>query len=144
MRDAGLVELTAVHVNHQLNPAADAWARFCRTLCRGYGIPLSVKKVEVKRGNSLEAAARAARYGVFAGIKCEALVLAHNQDDQVETLLLQLLRGSGVKGVSAMPEFRIEKPALLRPLLDVPRSEIVAYARARKLALIAAHRAHAP
>ncbi len=132
----GGVELTAVHVNHQLNPAADAWARFCRTLCRGYGIPLSVKKVEVKRGNSLEASARAARYSVYAGVKCDAIALAHNQDDQVETLLLQLLRGSGVKGVSAMPEFRIEKPALLRPLLDVPRSEIVAYARARKLAWV--------
>jgi len=132
----GGIELTAVHVNHQLNPAADAWARFCRTLCRSHGIPLSVKKVAVKRGNSLEASARAARYTVYAGVKCDAVALAHNQDDQVETLLLQLLRGSGVKGVSAMPEFRTEKPALLRPLLDVPRSEIIAYARARKLAWV--------
>lgn len=132
----GGIELTAVHVNHQISPAAGAWARFCRALCRGYGIPLSVNKVEVKRGNSLEAAARAARYAVYAGVKCDAVALAHNQDDQVETLLLQLLRGSGVKGVSAMPEFRIEKPALLRPLLDVPRSEIIAYARARKLAWV--------
>jgi tRNA(Ile)-lysidine synthase len=132
----GGIELAAVHVNHQLNPNAPAWARFCRALCRGYGIPLSVKKVEVKRGNSLEASARAARYAVYAGVQCDAVALAHNQDDQVETLLLQLLRGSGVKGVSAMPEFRIENPALLRPLLDVPRSEIVAYARARKLAWV--------
>ena len=125
--------LTAVHVNHQINPAANAWAKFCRALCRDHAIPLMVKKVEVKKGDSLEAAARAARYAVYAGVKCAAIALAHNQDDQVETLLLQLLRGSGVKGASAMPEFRIEKPVLLRPLLDVPRSEIAAYARARKL-----------
>ena len=125
--------LSAVHVNHQINPSANAWAKFCRVLCRDHAIPLKVKKVEVKKGDSLEAAARAARYAVYAGVKCAAIALAHNQDDQVETLLLQLLRGSGVKGASAMPEFRIEKPVLLRPLLDVPRSEIAAYARARKL-----------
>ena len=147
--------LAAVHVNHQINPAAGKWAAFCRAFCKARGIPLTIKKVEVKRGNSLEAAARAARYGVFAGIKCEAIVLAHNQDDQVETLLLQLLRGAGVKGASAMPEFkpvdsgagikqsgaqsRTRKravtgmPPILRPLLEVPRSDIEAYARSRKL-----------
>lgn len=148
-------ELAAVHVNHQINPAADAWAKFCRALCRGYGVPLTVKKVAVKRGNSLEASARAARYAVYAAMPGAAIVLAHNQDDQVETLLLQLLRGTGVKGASAMPEYRIQdrglriersgaktglnlqssilNPAFLRPLLDAPRSEIAGYARARKL-----------
>ncbi len=138
---SGGFKLTAVHVNHQINPAADAWAKFCRALCRGYGIPLTVKKVEVKRGNSLEASARAARYAVYAAMPCEAIVLAHNQDDQAETLLLQLLRGTGVKGASAMPEFRVERSsakaklntALLRPLLDAPRSEIAGYAQSRKL-----------
>jgi tRNA(Ile)-lysidine synthase len=132
----GAFRLSALHVNHQIHPAADAWARFCRRLCRTLGVALRVHKVAVRRGNSLEAAARSARYAAFAGSKADAIVLAHNQDDQAETLLLQLLRGSGVKGASAMPEFRPEKPALLRPLLDVPRSEIAAYARARKLAWI--------
>ena len=152
--------LAAVHVNHQLNPSAGAWATFCRVLCRGYAIALTVKRVEVRRGNSLEAAARAARYGVYASLRSDAIVLAHNLDDQAETLLLQLLRGTGLKGASAMPEYRVEdrgsriensatrtkakhsaqssirNPALLRPLLDVPRSEIAAYARTRKLAWI--------
>lgn len=132
----GAFRLSAVHVNHQINPAAGAWATFCRRLCRARGVPLTVRTVQVRRGNSLEAAARDARYAVFAGLNAGAVVLAHNQDDQVETLLLQLLRGSGVKGASAMPEFRPDKPALLRPLLEVPRSEIAAYARSRKLVWI--------
>jgi tRNA(Ile)-lysidine synthase len=105
-------ELAALHVNHQIHPAARAWAKFCRALCRRQGIPLSVKTVEVPRGNSLEAGARAARYEAYAAARCDAVVLAHNLDDQAETLLLQLLRGAGVKGASAMPEFRIEDRGL--------------------------------
>ena len=150
--------LAAVHVNHQLSPSANAWAKFCRVLCREYAIPLTVKKVSLKPGNSLEASARKARYAVYAAQRCDAIVLAHNQDDQVETLLLQLLRGTGVKGASAMaeyrnhdsgiriqhdqgagklnPESRILNPAVIRPLLDVPRSEIAAYAKKRKLVWI--------
>jgi tRNA(Ile)-lysidine synthase len=146
-RDHGFT-LTAVHINHQINPAAASWATFCRRLCRRLGVPLIVKKVELVRGNSLEANARAARYAVYAQARGDAVVLAHNLDDQAETVLLQLLRGAGVKGVSAMPEFRIDKRgsagasagskgksefAILRPLLEVPRSEIEAYARMRKL-----------
>jgi tRNA(Ile)-lysidine synthase len=145
----GGFELAAVHVNHQINPAAAQWARFCRALCKTRGIPLTVRRVEVKRGDSLEAAARAARYRVFGGLRGAAVALAHNLDDQAETVLLQLLRGAGVDGVSAMPEFRTGvvnadgrragraksalPPAILRPLLEVPRSEIVAYARRRGL-----------
>ena len=156
-RRAGF-ELAAIHVNHRINPAAGKWASFCRAFCRARGIPLLVKAVEVKRGNSLEAAARAARYAVFSAVKCNVIALAHNQDDQAETLLLQLLRGTGVKGASAMPEYRAEDsrsriersainarsrrrpvagmPAVLRPLLDVPRSEILEYAKSRKLSWI--------
>ena len=138
-------ELAALHVNHQINPAAREWARFCRALCRRHHIPLSVRTVEVPRGNSLEAAARTARYKEYATARCHAVVLAHNLDDQAETVLLQLLRGAGVKGASAMPEFRERAagnargktlPSILRPLLEVPRSEIEAYARARKLAWV--------
>ncbi len=155
--------LAAVHVNHQINPAAASWATFCRRLCRRLNVPLAVKKVELAHGNSLEATARAARYAVYAQLRGDAVVLAHNLDDQAETVLLQLLRGAGVKGVSAMPEIRIGdrgmiidaapdlygrraavlrksnpqssifNPAILRPLLEVPRSEIEAYARARRL-----------
>ena len=147
--------LMALHVNHQINPRAARWAAFCRAVCRVYGIPCKVMRVTVPQGNSLEAQARNARYRAFAALPVDFVVLAHNQDDQAETLLLQLLRGAGVKGLSAMPEVRaavgpihrsslipypsslqtslVHNPSILRPLLNVPRSEIEEYARLRKL-----------
>lgn len=135
--------LTAVHVNHQLSPDAEHWARFCRSLCRARGTPVRILKVEVPRGNSVERAARAARYAAFARVRADHIALAHNLDDQAETVLLQLLRGAGVKGLAAMPSVRKAEgggrkaePAILRPLLDVPRTEIEAYARARRLGWI--------
>lgn len=129
-------QLSAVHVNHGLSPHASIWADFCKRLCRRLGVPLQIVAVEVKRGNSTEAAARAARYGVFAAGGAEPVVLAHNRDDQAETVLLQLLRGAGPRGLSAMPEMKAASggmPAVLRPLLDVPRSVISAYARRHRL-----------
>ena len=96
-------KLSALHINHQLSPNAPRWARFCRALCRARKIPLRVVKVTVPRGNSVEAAARAARHAVFRRLHAQYIALAHNQDDQAETLLLQLLRGAGVKGLAAMP-----------------------------------------
>ena len=155
------VRLSAIYVNHQLSPNASRWAAFCRKVCEARGVPLRVVKVTVRRGNSLEAAARAARYDAFHRLRAEHVALAHNQDDQAETLLLQLLRGAGVKGLAAMPLVRREAggerreakikfqsaarrtphashltPFVIRPLLDVPRSEIERYARQRKLAWI--------
>ena len=127
------IALAALHVNHGLNPAAASWAVFCRRLCRRLGVPLSVRAVTVARGDSLEAAARAARYAAYAATRADAVVLAHTLDDQAETVLLQLLRGAGVQGAAAMPEFRAGPPAILRPLLGAPRSAVDAYARARRL-----------
>lgn len=140
--------LAAIHVNHQLSPHAAAWAAFCRGQCRSRGIRLRTVKVDVPRGDSVEAAARQARYREFGRLRADFVVLAHNQDDQVETLLLQLLRGAGVRGAAAMPVLRGEDrkkkkeqvsgksaagPAILRPLLDVPRSAIERHARRRGL-----------
>ena len=127
-------ELRALHINHQISPNAAQWARFCRALCRAWKIPLTIAKVSVKSGNSLEASARAARYRVFAQQHADCIALAHNQDDQAETLLLQLLRGAGVRGLSAMPVTRTEaNVTFLRPLLDVTRDEIEAYAWKHKI-----------
>lgn len=147
------LRLSAIHVNHQISPNAGTWATFCRKLCRERGIALTVAKATVPRGNSLEAAARAARYDVFVNQRADFVVLAHNQDDQAETVLLQLLRGAGVKGLAAMPVERkarvmaaglnpgsrnkgattVDAPTILRPLLGVPRSVIETYARIRRL-----------
>jgi tRNA(Ile)-lysidine synthase len=104
--------LAAIHVNHGLSPNAARWTAFCRELCRRRAIPLRVRKVAVMRGNSTEAAARTARYAAFRTERAEFIALAHNRDDQAETLLLQLLRGAGAKGLSAMPLLRIEDRGL--------------------------------
>lgn len=127
--------VTAIHVNHGLSPNADRWAAFCRRLCRRFGVPLIVRKVKVlKRGEGLEAAARRARYEVFAKVPAEVLALAHNLDDQAETVLMNLLRGAGRRGASGMPrESRFRGKTLVRPLLDAPREAIAAYAREHRL-----------
>jgi len=150
------VKLSAVHVNHQLSADAGRWCAFCRRFCRARRIPFRSEKVTVTvaRGDSLEAQARAARYEVFARQPCDYVVLAQHQDDQVETLLLQLLRGAGVKGLAGMPVLRqaeggrrkaeaagsthppssfLLRPAILRPLLEVTRADIERYAMARGL-----------
>jgi tRNA(Ile)-lysidine synthase len=129
------LRLSAVHVHHGLSPNADAWAAFCRKLCRQWGIPLSVRKVRVaRRGAGLEAAARTARRAALARVAADAIALAHHLDDQAETVLLNLLRGAGPRGAAAMPAAgRLGDKLLLRPLLGVPRREILAYARAHGL-----------
>jgi tRNA(Ile)-lysidine synthase len=123
--------VSAIHVHHGLSRNADAWAAFCRRLCKRLDVPLTVRKVKVvKRGEGLEAAARAARYEVFKKIPVEVVALAHNLDDQAETVLMNLLRGAGLRGASGMAaESRFHGKKLLRPLLDTSRSEIEAYAR---------------
>jgi tRNA(Ile)-lysidine synthase len=128
--------ISAIHVNHQISPDAARWAAFCRRWCRELGVKLHVVKVDVPRGNSTEAAARAARYAVFAASGADMLLLAHNRDDQAETVLLQLLRGAGPRGLSAMPVLRpgtSRMPAVLRPLLETPRIAIEAYAARHRL-----------
>jgi tRNA(Ile)-lysidine synthase len=131
--------LSAVHVNHQLSPQAGEWARFCGALCDAAGVPLSTRLVEVADdGEGLEAAARRARYAAFAGLDADALALAHQRDDQAETVLLNLRRGGGILGAAAMPAERAlggDRHALrvLRPLLGVSREDIRAYALAHGL-----------
>jgi len=122
------LELRAAHVHHGLSPNADHWARFCRRLCKGLGVPLTVRRVRIPKKN--EAAARSARYGALRKLEFDVLALAHQLDDQAETVLMSLLRGAGPRGASGMPaRGRIDRRVLLRPLLDVPREAIVAYAR---------------
>lgn len=134
--------LAAMHVNHQISPQAAGWADFCSDLCAQYDIPLSVKKVHVARRSKfgLEAAARAARYQAFAELDCDVLLLAHHLDDQVETLLQNLLRGSGLAGAAGMPETRLQGDEtgmlLARPLIEVPRATLLAYARQHDLSWV--------
>ncbi len=124
--------LAAVHVNHHLSPHAQDWAAFCLALCAKRGVPLTIKNVQVPRRSplGLEAAARALRYQVFAELDTDVLLLAHHLDDQAETLLLNLLRGTGVSGAAGMP---LARGRVVRPLIDVPRAALVAYAKKHRL-----------
>ncbi len=121
--------LRALHVNHQLQPGAAAWAAAAARRARAWRVAVQVISVQVprRRGASLEAAARSARYGALAAELApgEALLTAHNQDDQLETVLLQLVRGAGLAGLAAMPEAApFAAGRLLRPLLPVPRASL--------------------
>ncbi len=129
--------LRALHVNHGLNAESGNWEAFCREFCARNGIPIKVRRAEVPAsGGGLENRARAARYGAFTGElqPGECLLLAHHLDDQLETLLLRLLRGAGTHGLSGIPKRRkLGKGALLRPLLGIPRRELADYAKASGL-----------
>jgi tRNA(Ile)-lysidine synthase len=131
--------ITAVHVHHGLSPNADAWAALCAEACAARAVALDVVRVHVDRHapEGLEAAARAARYAVYAARGEAVVALAHHLDDQAETLLLQLLRGTGLRGASAMPELRAlpgSTVRLFRPLLGVARERLRVHAVERNLA----------
>jgi tRNA(Ile)-lysidine synthase len=127
-------DLRAVHVHHGLSSNADDWASFCRATCASLNVPLQIVHVQVplNSGLGLEAAARNARYEVLMKEPADYILLAHHQDDQAETLLLQLMRGAGPKGLSGMAK-QDESRRLLRPLLDIARTELAAFAQQRSL-----------
>ncbi|MGH8324148.1 MAG: tRNA lysidine(34) synthetase TilS, partial [Steroidobacteraceae bacterium] len=131
-------KLRALHVDHGLRPASKYWAEHCRALARRLRVPLKVlvTKVERTRGRSLEAAAREARYRLLASAlePGEVLLTAHHCDDQLETVLLQLFRGSGLPGIAAMPPVApFANGWLARPLLSRSRAELEAWVRERGL-----------
>ena len=142
-------KLTAFHVNHGISPNSNEWEKFCLDLCSKNSIPTETAKLKIRKlsGTSLEANARDARYQEFKNIKADYVILAQHLDDQAETLLLQMLRGAGVKGLGAMPVVRNQMPKIgeqaldtgpqiLRPLLKVSRGEIEDYAQNYKLSWI--------
>jgi tRNA(Ile)-lysidine synthase len=124
-------KISAIHVHHGLSPNAEGWAAFCRRLCSEWRVPLSLRRVRVKRaGKGLEAAAREARYAAFAKLEVDVIALAHHLDDQAETVLMNLLRGAGLRGAGGMrPLAPFEGKVLARPLLDLPRKKLEDHAR---------------
>jgi tRNA(Ile)-lysidine synthase len=133
--------LRALHVNHGLRPASKEWAQHCRSLARRLHVPLKVltTRVERARGESLEAAAREARYRLLASAlePGEVLLTAHHCDDQLETVLLQLFRGSGLPGLAGMPaQAPFARGWLVRPLLSRSRAELEVWAREHELTWI--------
>ncbi|MDH5181823.1 MAG: tRNA lysidine(34) synthetase TilS [Gammaproteobacteria bacterium] len=127
------VVVQAVHVNHGLQARAGEWEQHCQTVCDELNIPLHILRVDAtaQPGESREAAARRARYYAFKSLikSGDMLLLAHHADDQAETLLLQLLRGAGAKGLAAMPGMTEFGGGWLgRPLLHESRANLQHYA----------------
>src|SRR5574340_757373 len=130
--------LSALHVHHGISPRAGAWADFCSELCARHQILLHIERVDIAllRAHGIEAAARKLRHAAFAAQTCDFVALAHHADDQAETMLLQLLRGAGIRGAAAMPMLKpaaANAAATLRPLLDIPRSALLEYAQQHAL-----------
>lgn len=134
---AVLPPLAAVHINHHLSPFADRWQSHCMDQASGLEVPCLTFSVEVDRTqSSVEQAARHARYGVFEELlePEDLLLMAHHGDDQAETVLYRLLRGSGAQGLAGIPVFRpLGQGMLLRPLLSVARSALNTYGRSHQL-----------
>jgi tRNA(Ile)-lysidine synthase len=132
------LKLHAIHIHHGLSPHASDWSAHCKAVCAQLQIDFVERKInlDLQPGQSLEEIAREKRYAVFAEHMQagDVLLTGHHQDDQAETLLLQLLRGSGVKGLAAMP---MTKPFAggvhARPLLMTSRAEIMQYAASHSL-----------
>jgi len=132
--------LRALHVHHGLHPDADRWTAHCERICAALDVGLTVIRVNVAgTGEGPEAAARAARHAAFeSALRAgEVLALAHHRDDQAETFLLRALRASGPDGLAAMRRWRTFGPGRIwRPLLEVDRDALLAYAQAHWLAWI--------
>ncbi|MBU3621541.1 tRNA lysidine(34) synthetase TilS [Polynucleobacter sp. CS-Odin-A6] len=137
-------EVWVFHIHHGLQKPADAWLEFCEKLAKKYGAHFDFRLLHFmdKTQGNIEARARAERYDALTDLCIEHgindLLLAHHQNDQAETILLQLLRGAGVAGLSGMPLERINTAdglsiTLWRPLLNQNRAELEAYAKQHKL-----------
>jgi len=129
------MHLSAIHVHHGLSARADAWAQHCQQICAGLGLELQMAKVAITRqsGKGLEAAARKARLDALLGHPADWILMAHHADDQAETVLHNLLRGTGPRGAAGIPERR---GRVLRPLLSLSRQTLLEYAQAHKLSWI--------
>ena len=131
------LDMTLLHVNHQLNPDADHWAQHCQNMASQWGLPLECITLDSKpHGASIENWARQQRRHIFADKLAQGgvVITAHHQDDQAETLLFRLLRGTGPDGLAAM---RVNSPLangqILRPFLSFSRQTLAAYAQTHQL-----------
>ena len=129
-------KVRAIHINHNLSKHSKHWEIFCKSLCNMQKIKYKNIDISVENTYNIEENARKKRYlALFSGMKDnEILCTAHHQDDQAETLLLQLFRGSGVAGLAAMPKIKkINGCELYRPLLGISRKQIMDYAIANHI-----------
>jgi len=121
-------KLLALHINHQAQPESHAWEEHCQKFCQDRKIHLQTEKVEITiKGEGFEAAARSARLEVFNSFdKNAVIILGHHLDDQIETILFRIFRGTGMKGLSGIKrQSIIGSKVVLRPLLNLTKKEII-------------------
>jgi tRNA(Ile)-lysidine synthase len=124
-------KIKLIHVHHGLSPNADAWALHAQKIADAYDIPIFIERVALDSPGNIESKARQLRYSQFKKHvkQGDALLLAHHEDDQAETLLLNLMRGTGIDGLSGMRACRsFHEGTLLRPLLQISRQSLEEYA----------------
>jgi len=130
--------LSAIHVNHGISSNSNSWEEFCINLCNQKNIPLTVAKLAVKKvpGEGLENSARKLRYKEYEKIGLP-IILAHHQNDQIETMLSQLVRGSDLHNIAGMqPIINRQRQLFWRPLLQYSKQEILDYALRNQLSHI--------
>ena len=132
-------QVRAVHINHNLSMYCHQWQNFCKSLCNKLAIDYTSVDISIENTSNIEEIARKKRYlSLTSELKqSEVLCTAHHQDDQAETLLLQLFRGCGVAGLAAMPKSKqLDKGELYRPFLELSRKQILDYAVSNHLGWI--------
>lgn len=130
------IHLSAIHVNHGISENSDIWEDFCKNLCINLKIPLTVARLKIVKtpGEGLENTARIERYNEYSKLKNSIIVLAHHQDDLIETMLIQLARGSDIHNIAAMNEIMTKSNQIYwRPLLNLDKSEIMNFANTNNL-----------
>lgn len=137
----GAKNIYALHIHHGIQKEADAWLDHCQARAQELGCHFDYRRVKLAKKGNIEAQARQLRYQALHEM-CEVhdiqhVLLAHHQDDQAETVLIQLLRGVGLGGLQAMPASKTNgKLQFYRPFLDTPRSELQAYAKLHQIAWV--------
>lgn len=129
-------DITAVHINHQLQNDANHWEQHCQQQALALGVSYLAFKVDIPTNTNVEAIARQERYKAFASLLLDSdcLFMAHHQQDQLETFIYRLFRGAGIQGLMAMPKERmLNKGNIVRPLLDASRKELESYAELHRL-----------
>jgi len=130
-------KLKAIHIHHGLSSSADDWLYFCKKKCKLLDIDIYTEKVKVNKRSSLgiEGEARELRYRAIKKKQKDIVVLGHHQNDQAETFILQLLRGSGLKGLAAIPEFDTKR-MFWRPMLNINKSLLESFAKENNIEYI--------
>ena len=121
-------KLKALHINHQVQSKSDAWEEHCKSFCADNNIDLQVEKIDIEvKGEGFEAAARKARLSLFNSFdENTVLILGHHLDDQIETVLFRIFRGTGMKGLSGIKrQSKLGSKIVLRPLFSLTKEEII-------------------